>query len=221
MYRMFLLPILFLLTSCDCVQHATGVVLDKTTGHPLDSVQYRHFERGDKQHPFASLQYTNTEGRFEVNSMTGGLGDCKLYMEFSRDGYTTMDVTYPPDSKNDTVYLERDVFGGPGFDIKDTITFNQLQQYILRNGTVDSANASSRIDKPWYVVYHTVCIKGLCLSIDHSDRIYFNREDKTQEHVGNLLKEDGRVVIEDADAAGKKEITAAAKALWERVIRSK
>jgi len=84
--------------------------------------------------------------------------------------------------ENDSLYLE-------------AVYFKKLRDYILKTGRTEEVNISSRLDKPMYITYHILDHATFSLIVDHTDRIYFNQNEK--EHVGNLLlTEDKKVVLE-------------------------
>ncbi|MCU0435600.1 MAG: carboxypeptidase-like regulatory domain-containing protein [Bacteroidia bacterium] len=97
-------------TACDCVVSAKGVVIDKTTGQPLDSVALGRYVKEDPKKPSTKFEYTNNKGQFEYFGITGGLLGCpSLTLYFSKEGYKTKEINYKCSncSTVDTVYLER------------------------------------------------------------------------------------------------------------------
>ena len=67
-------------TSCDCLQHVQGVVIDSETQLPINNVKVmRDADR---------VIYTDSVGNFEFTSMTGGLFGCpKISLSFEKEGY--------------------------------------------------------------------------------------------------------------------------------------
>jgi len=74
-------------TSCDCLQHVQGVVIDSETQLPIDSVMViRDAKR---------IIYTDSLGNFEITSMTGGLFGCpKIVLFFEKEGYNKATKKY-------------------------------------------------------------------------------------------------------------------------------
>lgn len=95
-------------SACDCVQEASGIVLDKTTGLPLDSVAIGKLGKEDPSQPYSYLHvYTDSTGRYEYGDISGGLFGCPdLKLFFFKNGYETTGLTFPSATQNDTVYLE-------------------------------------------------------------------------------------------------------------------
>jgi hypothetical protein len=94
----FLIPALFL-AACEGFRSAHGIVKDKVTGKPLDSVACFA--------PTARITIiTDSSGKFDVqNAMGGCIPDCKdIIVQFSKRGYKTLEVTNPTDS---VFFLER------------------------------------------------------------------------------------------------------------------
>jgi hypothetical protein len=103
----YFLAILFLLTGCDCIQRASGVVLEQGSGKYLANVVVGKVEKEDTNHLYSTTTLTDTFGRFEYHRISGGLGRCPdLFMYFSKPGYRTFRVTFESSSQNDTVWLE-------------------------------------------------------------------------------------------------------------------
>ena len=76
--------------------------------------------------------------------------------------------------------------------------FDLLRNYILKNGKVENVNVSSRLDKLIYVEYHIISFKGVDLTVDKSDRIYFS-DSKQKRHLGNILMENNKFVRVEAE----------------------
>ncbi|MBF9252585.1 hypothetical protein I2I11_04705 [Pontibacter sp. 172403-2] len=78
-----ILSLLLLLCSCDCVQDIYGIVLDAETLQPINSVYvYKHSNEDD-------FGYTDAQGHFEINSISGGLsfGCPPMTVMFKKNGY--------------------------------------------------------------------------------------------------------------------------------------
>ena len=77
-----ILGLLFLLSSCDCVQEVYGTVLDEETLEPIDSV---YVYKQDDENDFG---YTDPQGHFEVESISGGFFGCPpMSVELKKEGY--------------------------------------------------------------------------------------------------------------------------------------
>ncbi|TWV97952.1 hypothetical protein [Chitinophaga pinensis] len=96
-----LIPVLLCtwLVSCEGYSCASGVILDKETKLPLDSVYIRVLSDDDKS------MYTDSTGKFSMcNGMGACFPDCKdIVVEFSKAGYGTVAFKEPHDS---IFYLE-------------------------------------------------------------------------------------------------------------------
>lgn len=79
------------LTSCEGYRCADGIVKDKLTNLPLDSVLINVTSSGER------VVYTDTTGTFDVcNRMGGCVPECKrIVVTFSKDGYKTVTLTNP------------------------------------------------------------------------------------------------------------------------------
>lgn len=68
--------------SCDCMQIVSGTVIDGDTKKPLDSVLvYKENKNYDKS-------YTDTSGKFKIESISGGLFGCPgMTVVIERAGY--------------------------------------------------------------------------------------------------------------------------------------
>ena len=106
----FLLLLLtaFGIASCDCVQQASGVVLDKQTGQPLYNVTIGKPGKNDSTENASVREYTDASGRFDYYSISGGIGKCPdLVLYFSKPGYNTVKMSFASFTQNDTVSLEK------------------------------------------------------------------------------------------------------------------
>ncbi|MDJ1499473.1 hypothetical protein [Xanthocytophaga agilis] len=63
-YSIFLV-ILFTFASCDCLQRANGVVLDRQTKLPVYNTVVAQTEKPDVNDPEKGRSYTDTSGTFE------------------------------------------------------------------------------------------------------------------------------------------------------------
>jgi len=81
---------LLILTSCDCYQRVTGTVTDKDTGKPIAGIKiYKKSNPSDRSE-------TDTVGKFELSSISGGLFGCppmKVVIEHS--DYVVQEVEIP------------------------------------------------------------------------------------------------------------------------------
>ena len=78
-----LLIIVAVFTSCDCLQHVQGVVIDSATRLPIDKVMV-------KENSKDWVIHTDSLGNFGFTSKTGGLGlsNCpKISLSFEKEGY--------------------------------------------------------------------------------------------------------------------------------------
>jgi hypothetical protein len=83
--------------------------------------------------------------------------------------------------------------------------FYSLRNFILKNGRIEKVNASSRIDKLMYIVYHIISFESVELTVDKTDRIYFSNPKKENRHLGNILMEDNKFVrVEAEDSSDSK-----------------
>ncbi|WP_242917412.1 hypothetical protein [Pontibacter liquoris] len=80
--KALIIGILFLLSSCDCIQEVHGTVLDAETSEPIDSVYvYKQNDEND-------FGYTDPQGHFDVESISGGLFRCPpMTVELKKEGF--------------------------------------------------------------------------------------------------------------------------------------
>jgi 5-hydroxyisourate hydrolase-like protein (transthyretin family) len=134
-----ILVISILLISCDCVQRATGVVLDKETKLPVQNVAIGKYVKEDSANYYARREYTDKDGHFDYRSVSGGIMHCPdLRLYFSQQQYNTLKITFSSYSVNDTIFLERKEFNPDSspdisqkeFDglVNSSITLLQTQQ---------------------------------------------------------------------------------------------
>lgn len=108
--RQFIIYILtaLTLTSCDCIQQATGIVLDRQTRKPIDNVSLGKYEKEDSANSYSRRIYTDKQGHFDYHSTSGGLRKCPdLILYFNKQGYKTSKMTFESFSANDTVFLDK------------------------------------------------------------------------------------------------------------------
>lgn len=89
---LYVLFILFCLSSCDCWIMCEGRVRDAETNEPLDSVLVRSFTDGNSTNEMT----TDTSGIFEAS--TRNLGNCRgheLSVFFQKDGYEEVRLVRP------------------------------------------------------------------------------------------------------------------------------
>ncbi len=88
-------------TACgDCLQTATGVLIDKQTNLPIDSVFVKN-----KNEYKSDFTYSDKNGNFTLESISGGLFSCPpMTVILSKEGYETMTITVEA-AKKDTIKL--------------------------------------------------------------------------------------------------------------------
>jgi hypothetical protein len=108
MKYVILLLFSILLFSCDCMQRASGVILDKVSRRPIAKVAISKYETETSDNPFSSRQYSDTTGEFNYRSVSGGLFHCPgLNLYFSKAGYKNVKMNLGCSSLNDTIFLEK------------------------------------------------------------------------------------------------------------------
>jgi len=92
----YLLVIAITCYSCDCMQRKKGVIINKKTGKPIDSV-YIH-KIGEQQG-----EYSDASGNFEITAISGGVFGCPvLELGYNKSGYSLVSEGSMP---SDTVYM--------------------------------------------------------------------------------------------------------------------
>ena len=91
-----------ILCACgDCNQVVRGIILDKTTNLPIDSVLIT-VKNGEIN------EYSDSTGSFEARSISGGIYSCPLLgLGFTKEGYETVTGDYD-NSGITKIYLEKD-----------------------------------------------------------------------------------------------------------------
>ena len=136
----YILPALFLI-SCDCIQEATGIVLDRKTRKPIENVSIGKYEKEDTSNSYSKKIYSGKTGQFDYHSTSGGFRKCPdLVLYFSKQGYKTSKMTFESVSSNDTVFLEKIPFNRDSsihisllaFDIQIDKCINLLKEKKLK-----------------------------------------------------------------------------------------
>jgi hypothetical protein len=95
MKNVILFLILINLTSCDCLRHASGVVIDEKTKQPIEGVLVKNADRSIT---------TKKDGKFNVSRITGFIffrcPDIKVV--FTKSEYQIVEIINP---KKDTVLV--------------------------------------------------------------------------------------------------------------------
>lgn len=90
-----LLFIIVISTSCDCLQHVQGVVLDVETQLPIDNVMVINNNLTDSLLTSDLIIYTDSIGEFDFTSMAVGLFGCpKISLLLKKEGYETINKKY-------------------------------------------------------------------------------------------------------------------------------
>lgn len=89
-----------LLTSCDCMQHVTGTVLDAETSEPIEGAQVQ------KENKDYDKDETDEKGKFAVESISGGFRCPPMTLVVSKKGYQTLTVKIDNAGKK-TIKLKR------------------------------------------------------------------------------------------------------------------
>lgn len=98
-----------LLYSCDCFQHADGVVLDEESKQPIINTRVENLKF---KMPAGYIHYSLSDslGGFKVNYplLGKGLFGCpELRLTFSKPGYISNEIILNATTVNDTVYLRK------------------------------------------------------------------------------------------------------------------
>jgi hypothetical protein len=102
------LTMTFILTDCgNCVQKAEGIILDKETKAPLDSVSVTSVDVAKNTVPYP-IEYSAKSGQFKFSKISGGITQCPdLTLYFYKKGFKQNRVTFNSYSVNDTIFLEK------------------------------------------------------------------------------------------------------------------
>ena len=97
----------FLMTGCDCLQSADGVIIDKQTKVPIDSATIATVDILQNT-VTGQVEYSAKNGRFRFSKVSGGMRQCPdLTLYFFKWGYKQTRMTLEPHSTNDTIYLDK------------------------------------------------------------------------------------------------------------------
>ena len=102
-----LLLTVFSLVGCDCVQRADGIILDKQTRTPLDSVSITTIDI-QRNAMNGSVVYSGKNGQFKFSKISGGIRCPDLSLYFYKQGFKQNVLTLKSSSSNDTIYLDKD-----------------------------------------------------------------------------------------------------------------
>jgi len=163
--------ILTIFSACDCVYEVSGIVIDKSTGKPIDSTAIGKTDTTDLDNPFNQKTHTNKNGEYNVSGIAGKCDQVTLY--FTKDNYLTKKTSFKNGSR-DTIYLEpiKKLTFDPNqpFEIlkikktddfpssmKDTeicndwnLTKNEIQKIITESKTINGSE--------WHVLFgHYTC----------------------------------------------------------------
>lgn len=104
---LILILVILVFISCDCLQQAKGIVLDRETKRPIEDVFIYKYKNDNSNSPL-KLSYTNEDGQFEYHSISGGFRHCPdLTLSFKKRGYKISEITFASVSVNDTILLEK------------------------------------------------------------------------------------------------------------------
>jgi len=87
MYKTIFFSFIFFLTACDSYQKVNGVIVDKSTGLPLQGVKVY-----DKNKTYHTIE-TDSLGKFEISKISGGLNPEPIVLVIKHDGYTEQELT--------------------------------------------------------------------------------------------------------------------------------
>lgn len=94
------IAISILLSSCDCLQQVSGTVLDADNGAPIEGVRVQKANRDYVR------DQTDTDGRFTIEGISGGLWCPPMTVVLRKEGYETL--TLDIDNGGDkTIRLKR------------------------------------------------------------------------------------------------------------------
>lgn len=90
-----------IICSCDCPINVTGVILDKETGLPIDSVAIGRTDTADLDNPFNDKAYSDSIGKYDYHRISGSCNTVTLY--FTKKGYKTLKIETK--NNNDTIKM--------------------------------------------------------------------------------------------------------------------
>ena len=91
--------ILAAFSSCDCLQHVQGVVIDSETQLPINKVMVKEKSKD-------WIGYTDSLGYFEYTSMTVGLFGCpRVSLSFEKEGYNKTTNIYKSCCTDNTIVI--------------------------------------------------------------------------------------------------------------------
>jgi hypothetical protein len=106
--NLFIIILLLLFLSCDNRVKISGIVVDKSSKKPLDSVAVTSLDEVSSNGYDWVSAYTLPDGRFilsypskEINKKT------KVPFIFQKDSYGSVTEFFPREAVSDTIYLEK------------------------------------------------------------------------------------------------------------------
>jgi hypothetical protein len=104
----FILILLQLFTSCNDRFKITGIVVDKSSRAPLDSVAVTSLDEvSSKGYDWIST-FTSSEGKFMLEYSSKEIKEkARIPFIFQKHGYGSVTEFFPRDAKTDTIYLEK------------------------------------------------------------------------------------------------------------------
>jgi len=91
--------IIISLASCDFVKSGRGIVVEKNSQRPIDSVLIEAYLINKNVSYFIEQLYTDSTGLFNITSGPLGNGDIDLILVMSKPGYNNIVVKEPKDEK--------------------------------------------------------------------------------------------------------------------------
>ncbi|MEC4005232.1 carboxypeptidase-like regulatory domain-containing protein [Flavobacterium sp. SUN052] len=126
---------LTLLTSCDCYQRISGIVIDKETGRPLAGVTV--YNKSKVQNKTT----TDSIGHFELSSISGGFRCPPMNIVIKADNYKTIESSIPPGGQ-DIIKLTSDL----NIDHIKNIRY-VFDDYVQYEESTDSQNDKNLMSK--------------------------------------------------------------------------
>jgi len=119
-------------TSCDCIQQATGIVLDRQSKQPIEKVSLGKYEKEDPNNSYSRRDFTDKNGLFNYSSTSGGLRECPdLVLYFNKNGYKTTKMVFESYTTNDTVFLDKVPFNRDSSMKITGIDFDKLLKVVF------------------------------------------------------------------------------------------